>query len=103
MAKSLSALQKKVRSELLKQAKHKGRTEQYIAGLIDGFVNLLAVEAMLIADIAERGVTVQYGQNLKKNDSVAELTKVQSQMQKTLDWLGVRELEGLNDGQTVDL
>ena len=62
----------------------------YWANLISDYLALWDTSKLLMADIKENGVRVPYSGGMKKNDSVSELTKVQSEMRRILDCLEVR-------------
>jgi len=66
--------------------------------LIDKYIEYTKIEDSLIIDIKIRGVNVEWnnggGQNgVKKNDSIAEATKVNAQKIKILDKLGIKAPE----------
>lgn len=88
-------LEQDIKSDLMDQLVEKGleNKRQYVS-LVDDYVSLWKVKNMLIADIEERGVNVEYnnggGQTgHKRNDSVGELNRTNAQMLKLLSELGL--------------
>jgi len=79
-----------IKQDLLDQLEVRGIVGAYYNDMIDDYMSLYDTKKNLIADIKTRGVTTAWGTNIKKNDSVAELNKTLAQMQKMLDWLGLR-------------
>lgn len=86
---------KLIKKDLLEQLKKKGATQSYYNSLVDDYLSFYDVKNELLEDIKERGVAIPWnnggGQTgVKKNDSVAELTKINAQMLKILSELGLR-------------
>ena len=84
-----------LRKDLIKQLADKGANNKYYIDLVDQYLFFWETTKRLQDDIAERGVSVQYnnggGQSgYKKNDSMAELVKVNGQMLKILDALNIK-------------
>ena len=84
-----------VRQNLIDQLERNGVVGDHYRDLIEDYMALYDVKRALIRDIKRRGVSVEYqnGENqwgVKKNDSVAELVKVNAQMLKILAELGLR-------------
>lgn len=84
-----------IKDDLLKQLKENGLTRSYYISLVDDYMDLWDVKNELIAQIKEHGVMITYnnggGQSgRKKNDCVPELTKLNAQMLKLLNELGLR-------------
>ena len=79
-----------IRRDLMAQLKSRGLSEVYYVDMVDDYIKLWQTKDELVKDIEKRGVTTMWGSNIKKNDSIAELTKVLSQMSKILDWLGLK-------------
>ncbi len=85
----------KIKKDLLSQLSQKKLKETHYLDLVDDYISLFEIKNKLIDDIDERGVKVEYknGQNqwgCRKNDSVTELTRINSQMLKLLDDLGLK-------------
>ena len=83
-----------VKNGLLNQLKANGTLgEQYI-DLVETYMELFKIRNELIADIKERGVSIEWfnGKQLgvKKNDSISELNKTIGQMQSLLNDLGLK-------------
>ena len=89
------ATKKEIKQDLLDQLDRNGTTGKYYIDLVDDYIDLYDTKEKLIKDIKERGVTCKYqnGENqwgYKKNDSVDQLLKVNQQMLKLLDALGIK-------------
>ena len=85
----------KIKQDLIDQLERRGVYGQQYLDLVNDYMALWDVKNALIKDIKERGVSVRYqnGKNqwgYKKNDSVSELTKVNAQMLRILQELGLR-------------
>lgn len=91
---SLEKLRKAIRRALLAQLTGK---EKYYVDLVDDYMSMWDTKNKLMEDIETRGVTVPYitqsGENLKKNESVDQLIKLNAQMLKLLDSLGIKPPE----------
>lgn len=98
------ATKKEIKQDLLDQLDRNGTTGKYYIDLVDDYMDLYDTKEKLIKDIKERGVTCKYqnGENqwgYKKNDSVDQLLKVNQQMLKLLDALGIKPSQ---DGDVDD-
>ena len=87
-------LRKKIKHDLIKSAKANVNKNKCYLDLIDDYMILWDTKNKLIKDIEERGVVVDYVSNSgitnkKKNESVGDLLKVNQQMTKLLDSLGI--------------
>ena len=97
LAESLEhcAKYQEIKTDLLEQFRARGSPGQHYLDLIDDYMNLWITKNMLLGDIKTRGVTVQYnnggGQSgYKKNESVEQVLKVNTQMLKILDSLEIK-------------
>lgn len=84
-----------IRSDLLKQLTINQTAGKYYLDMIEDYMDLWVTKNLLLADIKTRGVTVRYnnggGQSgYKKNDSVEQVLKVNTQMLKILDSIGIK-------------
>lgn len=84
-----------IRNDLLKQLKDRNMFQQYYVSLVNDYIHLWDVKNGLVDNIEENGVTITYnnggGQSgEKKNDCVPELYRINGQMLKLLDNLGLR-------------
>lgn len=84
-----------IRTDLLDQLERNGTFGEYYIDLIEDYMSLYETKNMLKKDILKRGVTVTYnnggGQSgVKKNDSIEQLLKVNTQMIKILDAIGIK-------------
>lgn len=99
--KKYEELKKTLEEQLITQDNYNKITIE----LLEKYIKFTKIEDKLNEDIEDRGVSVtwdngggQKGQ--KKNDSIAELTKVNAQKLKILDKLGIKapELKDEGDG-----
>lgn len=86
---------RKIRKSLIEQMEYNGGLTDYYEDLIDDYMKFWSTKTMLIEDITERGVQVEYdnggGQKgMKKNESVDLLLKTNAQMLKLLGELGIK-------------
>lgn len=85
----------KLRKSLLGQLDKKGNNQEFFIDLVNDYISMWNIKNKLIADVKSRGVSLKYknGENqygYKKNDSVRELTTINSQMLKILNELGIK-------------
>ncbi len=95
LKKSRNTQANKIRKDLMEQLKQKKITGNHYKDLVEDYIKLWHIKNMLIDDVEERGVQVEYknGQHQwghRKNDSVTELTRVNNQMLKLLADLGLK-------------
>ncbi len=88
-------IREQIRQDLIDQLERQGVYGQHYLDLIEDYMALWDTKNALIGDIKKRGVMTKYqnGQNqwgYKKNDSVANLVKVNKQMLELLKELGLR-------------
>ncbi len=93
--KSRAKKRKEIKDSLLEQLEDKELIEPHFTDLVEDYMALWDIKSELIHDIKIKGVSVMYqnGANqfgYKKNDSVPELTKVNGQMLKLLNELGLK-------------
>ena len=93
---------KTIKQDLLDQLDADGTTGEYYVDLVGDYMSLWINKTLLQADIRDRGVSVFYnnggGQSgRKKNDSVADLIKTNSQMLKLLEALHIKPAGGVDD------
>lgn len=84
-----------IKSDLTDQLERNGTNGKYYLDLVDDYMELYDTKKKLIKDIKERGVVSKYQNSetqwgYKKNDSVDQLLKVNQQMLKLLDALGIK-------------
>ncbi len=91
-----------VRQDLIDQLERSGTIGKHYTDLIDDYMNLWDIKNKLQADIKKRGAKVQVATaskvNIKTNDSVIDSLKVNQQMLKILDSLGIKPAN--TDGDT---
>ena len=91
-----------IKTDLLDQLERNGTTGKYYIDLINDYISLWETKNMLLADISERGVRVEYNNGggqmgYKKSDSVDQVLKVNQQMLKLLDSIGIKPVQVVND------
>lgn len=91
-----------IKQDLLDQLERNGTIGKYYIDLIDDYMNLWKTKNLLITDIDERGVVTEYQNGKeqwghKKNDSIDQLLKVNQQMLKLLDALGIKPAKQCGD------
>lgn len=84
-----------IKTDLIEQLERNGVCGNHYTDLINDYMDMWDIKIALIKDIKDRGVTCEYknGANqfgYKKNDSVSELVKVNTQMLKILNDLGLK-------------
>lgn len=84
-----------IKNDLLEQLQERNILESHFIDLVNDYLSLWDVKSELIYDIEEKGVSLRYqnGANqwgFKKNDSVAELNRVNGQMLTILRELGLK-------------
>lgn len=97
----------RIKNNLLSQLKSKGAHEDAYIDLVNDYMSMWKIKNQLIQDINDRGVQVKtYNSNgqmiSKKNDSIVELPKYNSQMLKLLNDLGLSASE-VESGDDDDL
>ena len=80
--------------DLLSQLQANGTATEYFINLVEDYMVFWDIKNQLQEDVKLRGVvylhtTDRGAQNMKKNDSVTELVKVNDRMVKLLDSLGL--------------
>lgn len=91
-----------VRQDLLDQLERNGTIGKYYTDLVDDYMSLWETKNKLQADIKKRGAKVEVATastiNIKTNDSVLDSLKVNAQMLKILDSLGIEPANAGGDG-----
>lgn len=98
-----SELYAEIKKDLLDQLDRNGTIGKYYVDLISDYMDLWVTKCLLVEDIQQRGVSVEYdnggGQKgRKKNDSVEQRIKVNAQMLKLLSELGIKPTQTGGDG-----
>ena len=93
---------KSIKKDLVKQLELMGANTPTFLSQVDTYMAMWVTQELLIDDIEQRGTYIAYdnggGQSgTRKNDSVADQIKVNGQMQKVLDALGIRSSTLIND------
>lgn len=86
---------KDIKKSLIQQLEDNGNSTDFFLDLVNDYMSLWVIKCQLLDDINERGVTCKYqnGQNqwgYKKNDSINELNKTNTQMLKILQQLEIK-------------
>lgn len=86
-----------VRKSLIAQLERNGATDEHYVDLVDDYMRLWRIKDELQADVAKRGAKVEIytasAVNIKTNDSVLDLLKVNAQMLKILEALNLKPVE----------
>lgn len=95
-------LYQNIRNDLLDQLTQNGIKGKQYVDLVEDYMSLWITKNLLINDINSRGVTIKWdnggGQKgRKKNESVTELTKVNTQMLKILSEIGLKPTDLTGD------
>jgi hypothetical protein len=97
---------KKIKASLVGQLENRGADLACFLGLIEDYMTLWAIERMLEADIAERGIVYKdfssVGTEMQKNNpSVKELVGINRQMLAIIEKLNLSttEVGGANDDE----
>lgn len=93
--KKRSKLRKEIKEDLINQLENKSIIEITFMDLISDYLSLWDIKNELIHDIETNGVSVKYQNGAhqwgyKKNDCIPELNKVNGQMLKILNELGIK-------------
>ena len=94
-----SNLYDEIKMDLLDQLERNGTTGKYYIDLVYDYMDMWVTKNLLVDDIQQRGVNVKYdnggGQKgVKKNDSIEQRIKVNAQMLKLLNELGIKPTQG---------
>ena len=97
-----------IAADLIKQLKSKNANTPTLLSQIDDYMAMWVTKELLIMDIETRGSYVEYdnggGQTgTKKNESVADLIKVNAQMLKLLDALEIKPSNSAGGEANADL
>lgn len=93
-----------IRNNLIEQLERAGNDTEYYIDLVGDYMGMWVTKQLLVEDIKERGVRVSYdnggGQKgYKKNESVEQMLKVNSQMLKILTELHISpSMDGGGEG-----
>lgn len=84
-----------IKNDLLSQLRSNKTKGKHYMDLVEDYMSLWITKNLLVKDINERGVSIAWNngggqKGRKKNDSVSELTKVNAQMLKLLNELGLK-------------
>lgn len=96
----------RIKQDLTDQLERNFTCGEHFSDLIDDYMALYETKNLLIEDIRKRGVTVEYNngggqKGVKKNESIEQLLKVNTQMLKILDALGIKAVQE-TDGDIDD-
>ena len=93
---------RELKKSLLDQLKENGNEKDFFVNLVEDYMRLWVIKNQLNDDIETRGVVTEYknGANqygTKRNDSIADLLKVNSQMLKILQQLEIKATPTIED------
>ena len=92
------ALFHKIRDDLLEQLELKGLIQESYKNLVEDYMKLWVIKELLNKDIEKRGINIKYdnggGQKgIKRNESITDITKINTQMLKILKELSLTPVE----------
>ena len=95
-----------IRSSLLEQLSRSDNDQPQFVDMVEDYMSMYVTKELCKDDIAERGVTIvgigSTGQTVtKKNEAVDSLLKVNQQMIKLLDMLGIKPDTGSGDEEEM--
>lgn len=98
---------KQIRESLIDQLERSGNDTPHFLNLVEDYMSMYITKELCKADIAERGINItsigSTGQTVtKKNDSIDSSLKINQQMIKLLDKLGIQPDAGM-DGLDEDM
>lgn len=101
--KNLTAEQRRIRDDLLKQLELREMNTSYYQDLVNDYLVMMQTRDKLQRDIEERGTLIYYcnggGQEgFKKNDSIDSFNKICDRMIKHLEFLGINPNNVVQDG-----
>lgn len=96
-------LRTEIKRDLLEQLERNGTVGKYYKDLVGDYMEMWDTKNLLAADIKMRGAVVEYTSNngtvnKRKNESVGEFLKVNAQMSKLLDCIGIKPAQAEDDG-----
>jgi len=99
---------KMIKKDLIQQLEEKEVDNEYYKDLVDDYIKLYGMKNQLAADIEERGVSIKWQNSetsfgYKKNDSITEFVRVNSQMIKILKDLNFRPSEVEEEQKIPDM
>lgn len=88
---------------LLEQLKQNGTSEKHYIDLVDDYMKMWDTKNDLTADIKARGSKVESPNSgiVKTNESVTDLLKINAQMLKLLDSMGIKPEPKGDDGDEM--
>lgn len=97
---------RKIKADLQDQMEKNQTHGEHFSDLLDDYMSFYETKNLLIQDIQNRGVTVEYNngggqKGVKKNESIEQLLKVNTQMLRILDSLGIKAVQEV-DGDFDD-
>lgn len=97
-----------IKTDLLDQLDRNGTVGKQYIDLINDYMDMWVTKSLLVDDIQERGVSVEYNNGggqcgFKKNDSVDQRIKINVQMLKLLDSLGIKPVRQDSDSDDEDM
>ena len=98
---------KQIRESLIDQLERSGNDTPHFLNLVEDYMSMYTTKELCKADISKRGINItsigSTGQMVtKKNDSIDSSLKINQQMIKLLDMLGIKPDAGM-DGLDEDM
>lgn len=97
-----------IEEDLKAQLEDMNVTGQHFYSLVDDYMSMWDIKNKLIADIKDRGVSVEYNngggqQGYKRNDSIGELNRINASMLKTLQFMKITTQDLGDDDDDYEL
>ena len=97
---------KQIRGSLIDQLERSGNDTPYFLNLVEDYMSMYVNKELCKSDISERGLNItsvgSTGQLVtKKNDSIDTSLKINQQMIKLLDMLGIKPETGYEDDEDL--
>ena len=88
---------------MLEQLEIKGLIQESYKNLVEDYMKLWIIKELLNKDIEKRGINIKYdnggGQKgIKRNESITDITKINTQMLKILKELNLTPVEDIPSG-----
>lgn len=98
----------RIREDLIDQLERNGTVGGHYIDLVNDYMNMWITKSQLDTDIKQRGVIAPYTNangtvTMKKNESIELVLKVNGQMLKVLDHLGIKPVAEVSPDADEDM
>lgn len=98
----------RIREDLIDQLERNGTVGGHYIDLVNDYMNMWITKSQLDTDIKQRGVIAPYTNangtvTMKKNESIELMLKVNGQMLKVLDHLGIKPVAEVSPDADEDM